>query len=171
MDTKMDIDWLKECSQPNDENTKMFSDFESLKIRLQIPKENFEYLWPEKSDSAALRIGCFVYHLIENIDLRNINILMWISSEMETYNGGPWMKKKYQENEGLTFSSVRQIAQHLSIPCENVLFLLPDDDQAKSRIAEYVSDFLVQFKCTNYTAMAWFSCREHYSTGLLRRML
>lgn len=165
------MEWLKEYSPSMDENEKMFSDFGSLRNHLQIPKENFLFLHPNDS-IPALRSACFVQWLIENIDFQNINIVMWVASEMTyTTEGGPWTRTIYQDNEEKTLEAVRLISQHLNIPNENVLFLVPGDEFFKEKIGEFVSNLLAKFVWPTHTAIVWFKCQDKNPFRLFKRML
>lgn len=164
------MEWLTEYSASMDENEKMFSDFGSLKQYLEVPKDNFLFLYPNDK-IAALRASCFIQKLIEGLDFKELNIVMWVASEMDyTTESGPWTKTLYCDNEEKTFRSVRELAEHLKLPAENVLFLVPGDEFLKDKIGEYVSHFFYKFKWSHHTAITWFKCKDYYPSRLLKRI-
>ena len=167
----MALDWLQECSQPTDEQLKMFSDFGSLRYQLDVPKEHFLFLYPD-DDAAAVRSACFLHWLFDNIDLQELNIAMWVSNDMKyTTESGPWTKTIYKDSQQKTFCTVGQIAEHLNIPTENVLFLVPGDEFMQVKIGEFVSNFICKYKWSNHTALTWFKSKDNYHPRVLRRML
>lgn len=164
------MDWLTSYTDSMDDDEKMFNDFGSLREYLSVPKDHFLYLWPN-DDDAGLRGACFIRYLIENLNFEEFNIVMWVSSKMEhTTEHGPWTKTMYQGNELKTFQAVRELSEHLKIPTENVLFLVPGDEFLKDKISEYVSHFVHEYKWSHHTAITWFKVRETYSPSLLKRL-
>lgn len=162
------MNWMEEHC---DEEAILFGNFDFLKEHLHVSKENFLFLKAE-DDAVGLRTSCFVYWLMQNLDFKDVNIVLWASTDMtHTTEQGPWMRTIYQNNEGETLTAVRHFAQHVKIPAENVLFLVPGDEFAKDKLAEFVSNLLSKYQWTNPTVVAWFKCQDGYCDRTLKRML
>lgn len=166
------MSWLEEELDPSlDENAKLFKSFHLMKNYLHLPKENFLFLEPN-DDIAGIRCACFVHWLIENVDWNDVNIFIWATRDMSyTTESGPWTRTIYQDNEGKTLTAVRNLVQHLKIPTENVLFLVPGDEFVKEKCADFVSNIPYKYKWSNPTIVAWLKCQDKQQPRTLKRML
>jgi hypothetical protein len=166
--------WLEDYNDESivDEDDKLFHHFNSFKNYLDLPKENIMFL-KAQSDMIGINSACFARSLIDNINLQNdVNVVMWVCSEMtHTTERGPWTKVVYQDNEQKVLQAVRQIAEFLKMPAENVLFLVPGDEFQKDKIGEFVDNFLCKFDASKSTAMVWFKCKDIYYSRTIKRMI
>lgn len=166
--------WLEDYDDASivDKDDKLFHHFNSFKNYLDLPKENIMFL-KANSDAAGTYGACFAKWLIDNINLQdNVNVVMWVCSEMRhTTERGPWTKVVYQDNEQRDLQAVRQIAEFLNMPAENVLFLVPGDEFQKDKIGEFVVNFLCKFDLSKATAMVWFKCKDTYYSRTIKRMV
>lgn len=167
------MNWLEEST---DENTnpkdKLFDDLNSFKNYLELPKENILFL-EENKNIPGVRSACYLQWLVENINLStDINIVIWASSQMtHTTESGPWTRTFYINHEGKMFKAIRQIAQHLSIPTENVLFLIPGDEFQQEKIGEFIGNFLSKFDECKHIVSVWLKCTDKYHPRILKRMV
>jgi hypothetical protein len=168
------MQWLEDYRDDNitDDNAKLLYDFNLFKNYLDVPKENIMFL-EAKCKIKEIESAIFARNFIENINLQDdVNIVMWVCSEMtHTSEGGPWTRLIYRQNEEKMLKAVRQIAEHLKIPSENALFLVPGDEFQKEKISEFVCNFLEKFDSTRDTAMVWFKCKDKYHPRAIKRML
>lgn len=165
------MSWIEEQESSMDENEILCKTWHSFKNYLQLPKENILCLEPE-DDMTGIRWACFLQWLIENIDLNDVNIVIWASTDMtHTTECGPWTRTIYQDNEGKTLEAVRHLVQHLKIPTENVLYLVPGDEFFKEKCAEFVSNIPSNYKWSNRTTAVWLKCQDKCHPRTLKRML
>lgn len=165
------MSWLEETDSLLDQDEKLLDDFNSFRNHLQVYKENVLLLEPS-SGIKGIRCACFAHWLIKELNLQDVNIVMWVSSNMTyTTESGPWTRVFYQNNEGKDLKAVREICQHLQIPTENVLFLVPGDEFQREKIGEFVSHLLSSFDSNNHTGIVWFKCRDEYTVPCIKRML
>lgn len=167
------ISWLDEegILEGSDRNQQLVQVFNSFRSAVSIPKDQFLYL-SEYELCPLYQTGQFVQRLIEFIDLTRINVFIWATTAMEhTSESGPWNKIKYQVGEGDDFCKIRQLAQYLNIPAENVLYLVPEDDFLKEKLAEYVGHLIGKIQNDKPLIMTWFEVSDRYYPRQLQRML
>lgn len=165
------MSWIQEDNLSTDENAKLCGNIHAFKTFLQLQKENVLCLKAEES-TAGLRGACFVQWLIENLDFQDVNIVLWASTDMEhSAESGPWTRTIYHDNEGVTLRAVRELAQHLNIPTENVLFLVPGDEFVKEKVGEFVSNMVYKYKWSNAMALVWLKCLDRCHERELKRMV
>jgi hypothetical protein len=164
--------WLEDTTDITDTETKLFSDFNSFKNFLNIDKNNVLFLKDEVT-IPGIRTGCFLRWLVENINLSSdTNIVMWVNTKMmHTTQSGVWTRTIYQDCEEKMLKAIRQIAEHLHMPAENVLFLVPGDEFQRDKIGEFIANLLDHFDNCKNLAIVWFKCTDSYHPRILRRML
>lgn len=93
-------------------------------------------------------------------------------SSNEEVSNGPWTNQIYRDNEGPTFRAVRELAEYLNLPKDNVLYLVPNDPKAKDKIAEFVSNVVLKFAEKDERAMVCVKNIDDQSNNeLLLKML
>lgn len=166
------MSWLQdEEDSPLDEGEKLLKDFSNFIHQLKVNKHHVEFLRPEDT-SKGLSMACWAHHLINDMNLEEANLVLWVTTDMQhTTEGGRWTRTIYQDNEGTTLRTVRELAEHLNIPTENVLFTVPEDEFMRDKIAEFVSHAIDKFDPTKHFAIAWLPVKDQYHKSILKRML
>lgn len=95
-----------------------------------------------------------------------------MSQNEDQDSNGPWTKDIYKENEGPALKAVRELAEYLNLPKENVLYLVPNDPRAREKVGEFVSNLVWKFTEKEERAMVWVqNADEHINKELLLKML
>jgi hypothetical protein len=104
----------------------------------------------------------FVYYLVREMNLECLNVVLWASNlpNLEKTIEGPWKFDKYCENEGPMLQKLRTIAESLNLPGDNVLFVIPKDNNKQDKIAQFIANFTCQLQTNYFYSLLWFECLD-----------
>lgn len=113
-------------------------------------------------ETKYLYLLCFVCHLIEKIDFEKVNVILWVSDcpNIENTIEGPWKTKLYQKNEGMMLKKLRNVAEKLNLPGDNVLFICSRDDCIQSKISHFIGHLYNHFNDVDFFSLLWFECTD-----------